>query len=612
MPGLSFICDLKSDLKEKESIILESLDSMIHFNQYKKKILLSEKSYFLGATTYDEYPITSFENDEYLIYLEGKLYGKDFSLTNMHLNRLAEHIFQSHIKSEEQIAEWLLTTDGDFIIFILNKKTKEIGIINDALGLLPLYYYKTEKKLLVSRELRFIRNLISSIKFDRMAIAQYLLFCHTLGKRTLLENVYRLEAGTLVKINFINFKIEICNVHRFNFEKKKYSERTIEENASGLVAKFNNACKNRANSFNGYENVLSLSGGLDSRAVGACLQKNNIRFCGATFLDFEKKSAIDAGIAEQLAKTFKIEWKLFKLAPPKGSDYLKLLRIKYGMNYLAMSYILPFFEKIKVAYGSRIIYYTGDLGLPTMRNNCPSKKLKNLDELVDYILHKNTSFALYDVANIVGLDKDEIIEELKELLLSYPENSLSQKHVHFKIFERAFNWGLEGVDRNRYYFWSATPLLSTQVFHYSMNCPDEQKAPHKIYKRFLLKLSPRAASITNADDNLPITSKRFLIKNFILSAYSNKFPLGFKKLVKKYLLKNVSSFENNSNFVNCLREQLSNCRTIPEYLSPLVIKKIIKDISKNQFEILFTITSSIEEIECNRSTIEKYKNDDFI
>ncbi len=56
-------------------MISKALDSMIHFEHYKKQILLSEKSYLLGYTAYDEYPITSIENNEFFICLEGKNYS---------------------------------------------------------------------------------------------------------------------------------------------------------------------------------------------------------------------------------------------------------------------------------------------------------------------------------------------------------------------------------------------------------------------------------------------------------------------------------------------------------------------------------------------------------
>ena len=143
MPGISFIYDLNGNLKQKESEILHSLKSMLHNERYKYKVLFHENSYFLGYTKYKEYPITSFENDEFYIYFEGQIYGKDHQTLNTELNDLAKNIFHNQDNGNEQVAEWLLNTDGDFIIFILHKYSHRISLINDAFGRLPLYYYNS-------------------------------------------------------------------------------------------------------------------------------------------------------------------------------------------------------------------------------------------------------------------------------------------------------------------------------------------------------------------------------------------------------------------------------------------------------------------------------------
>jgi asparagine synthase (glutamine-hydrolysing) len=154
---------------------LNSLKSTIHNEQYKQEILLYENSYILSCTKYEKYPVIFFENDEFCIYLEGKIYGKDYSDIIMELNNFTKYIFYNRNDLKENVAKWLLNTDGDFIIFILSKISNEIFIINDALGRLPLYYHNEDGELLVSRELKFITNLIDNKEFDRMSIAQYLL-----------------------------------------------------------------------------------------------------------------------------------------------------------------------------------------------------------------------------------------------------------------------------------------------------------------------------------------------------------------------------------------------------------------------------------------------------
>lgn len=610
MPGISLICDLKYGLNQKKPI-KSSLESLLHFDHYKYKHLLNNDFLFLGYTFYDGYPLSSFEDKKFVIYLEGYIYGKDYSVLKEELITLAKLIFlnpDAEDVKHGKIIKWLLDMAGEFVIFILHKTSNEVVIINDILGRLPVYYYTDNGKLIISRELRFIVNQINSKNFDRMAIAQYLLFGYPLGKKTIFENIYRLEPATIINVR--KQKISINNIYYFNFEEKKYNKNTIKENAGRLVDLFDEACKQINSSIENCKKILSLSGGLDSRSVGACLKRNNVQFYGASF-DLDKMKEADIKVAEQLANIFDIDWKVFQLTTPTGKALLKLLKIKTGLNYLGMSFILQFFDKIREAYSSNIVYFTGDGGDKVLAPLLPSKKLKNIEDLVDYIIMKNQIFSLDNVASLTQITKNKIIDELKNHVLFYPEKDWNQKYVHFLIYERGFKLNFEGEDRNRCYFWSIAPFYFTALFEYAMNCPDEQKSNYALYREFLLKLLPEASTIKNANWNLPITSKWLRIR-FLLSSMYQKLPRNFKENLKRHFLhRNLYLQKNNSNLINCLKEQIDNCEFINGYI-PSINKDNFVNYNKGQLENLFTITSCVEEIKCGQSTIGKYHDDSFI
>ena len=606
MPGLSFISDFKSDVTQNEFMVLKALDSMIHYDYYKRNIILKEKSYILGSNVYDEYPIASFENETFFICLEGRIYNVEDSLLGEELNNLSNLVFQPLDISKGKITDWLLNADGDFIIFVLNKKSNEIIIINDALGHLPLYYHNTNGKLLVSREIKFITCLTDEIKFDRMAIAQYLLFGFSLGKRTLLENVFRLEPSTLIKINLSSLRFEISNIHKFNFEIKKYSKRKSEDNVNELITIFDEACKNRSLLKGGYKNVLFLSGGLDSRTVGASLKKNNIPFCGVTYLKADQDPKIDAITAKQIANIFNIDWSLLKIKPPKGKDILKLLKIKNGLNPLSMSFILKFFDEIRKVFGHKFVSFMGHTGF-AIKGIKPLKKIKDLNALINHAIYDNGIFSLNEVTDLLKIRKGDIIDELKKHFVDYPENSLNQKYVHFLIYEYAINWENEGMDRDRFFFWVVTPLWSVKFVNYSMNCPDQQKENYKLYRQFLVKLSPQISAIEYSNYNAPITSKILKIKLFV----NSKLPIKIREVIKRITNKNSITYEDSSSIMNCFKEQIRNCKFIDKHLSHPEIASIIKKCSKRQLETLFTITSSIEKLEDSKSTLDRFLDEEF-
>ncbi len=604
MPGLSFIYDSEAGLEYKGRLIRCALDSLIHFSDYKRDVLLEDKFYFLGCTTYKEYPVATFENDEYLIYLEGKIYGLSIQNVEKELVELANIAMSTANQPKFFIAERLLNMDGDFIVFILDKKFHRIVVLNDALARLPLYICRSKGQLILSRELAFIQKVSDKTALDRIAIAQYLLFGYPLGKRTLMEDIHRVAPATLISIDARNSKIEIENIHRFNFEEKKYSFIKNEENARQLVDLFDQSSRQRTLQENGYRNILSLSGGRDSISVAAALKRGDIPFCAATFLTHGKNNINDVESASMIADRYNIQWKLFALAPPKGKDYLTLLRIKQGLNYLGMSFILSFFERIKDTYGTRLVYLTGDGGdklLPDLR---PSRKVKNTDALVKYIISANQVFPLSAVAQLTGATEADIVEELRNHILSYPEKDCVQKYVHFVICERGFKWLFEGEDRNRCYFWSASPFWSMPFLHYAMNCPDDQKKKYGLYNNFLNILISGQMNNDYRNLRIPVTTGKFIIKNvFVL------LPPGMKLAIKKYLLKNAHCYGNNSDIMNCFREQL---RTSPvsDYLKMDAAR--VSSYDKFQINNLFSITSLIAEIKGAQSALKTYCDCDFV
>jgi asparagine synthetase B (glutamine-hydrolysing) len=189
MPGISFIYDRKGRLRADHPEFACSKDPVFHDLQYRQRVLLQNDFHHLSCTAYPEYPVESIEDTDWTVHFEGRLYGED---PERKLRELAAYVLKDEPEPEEKIAEWLSSVDGNFVAFFLDKRTGQISILNDLFGRLPLYCCRTGQKFILSRDLRFIANLMDPIRFDRMALAQSLWIGYLLGKRTLLENVDRL------------------------------------------------------------------------------------------------------------------------------------------------------------------------------------------------------------------------------------------------------------------------------------------------------------------------------------------------------------------------------------------------------------------------------------
>ena len=601
MPGLSIVCDFEGRLRQKASWASTSLNSVMHYENYEKRILSDGDFCCLAWTGYKEYPLACIESEKYLIYLEGRIYGNDDDLIRREINRVAEWLSSPSPKMRN-IASWLLDTDGEFVLCILDKISQSVWFVNDALGRLPVYFTRADKRVIISREFRFIAQFNESVKFDSMGVAQYLLFGYPLGKRTLLDNVHRLPPASVTSIDIHHKRARIVPLHDFNFEVRQHPIRPIDENTAELVKLFSEACLNRSHGNNRI--LVGLSGGLDSRTVAVGLQNNDIPFSAITRLDSLGASSSDAAIAEELAKTLGIDWKLIRLEPTLGRDLLNILRMKNGLSYLGIASIMTFFEKIRQEYGAGVVYFTGDGGDKVLRDLRPCWKLKNMDGLVKFILSRNQQFSLPEVAAVTRIPAAEILEELKSLVASFPEGNWSQKYVHFLMAERGFKLLFEGEDKNRLLFWSVSPFYSIRFFKYAMECPDKQKEKFALHRNLLLALSPDAAAVTYANWGVPLSDKRYLVYLFMRSII-DRIPPRFKRSVKGFrsIMRGQAALDSHR---ACLRDELNTSLAHSKYLNAGLLGEMAQGCNKSKISILLTIASAIEQSECGQSTLSKY------
>jgi asparagine synthase (glutamine-hydrolysing) len=603
MPGISFLLNFREDLQEVHPTLLNSLDNLCRGKDYQRILFCREQFYTAASTHYERYPVWSFEREEFLIIIEGIIYNKQSDRVENEVFNLSRQLFNPGGAYRKSITRTLHSFDGDYIILIINRRTNDVAVLNDIFGRLPLYYHKNSDEIIISREIRFIKTLISDFSFDKMAIAQQLLFGYSVGSRTIFSEIYRLEPASVIRINFKERQVQKESFYVFNFDQT--NDNDINKNAGVLSDLFSESCRNRADLHG--QNIVSLSGGLDSRAVAAGLCKNNIPFIALTRQRWNRIEHRDAELAQQLAVALKINWRLVEVPPPNGGDFLKLLRLKNGLNYLGMAFILHFYDFAKETYGPQITFFTGDGGdklLPTLK---PAKKLKSVDDLVRHIVEENGIFRLQSVSALTGIMSRDIMDDLMKQVLSYPETDCDYKYIHFIFNGRTFNWLFEGEDRARCYFWNVAPFYSSDLFKYSMTCPWQQKTGYALYRQFLMNLSPEATRIDNESFNLPITSNLLPIKLFLRSIF-HKLPRPHRTKIKGILRGKSPSYSFNAEIVNCLLDQIESCESIGDYLSESSLRSAIRGCDKTQMEMLLTITSIIEDFDSDDSTLLKYSD----
>lgn len=513
------------DVSTPTAVGQSALDGVCFRDEYDSETLVADSRTFLGSSGYPEYPVRTVETSDALFLLEGRIYDVDDE--RRHLRTVGSSLLNERV---EDVAGWLRERDGDFLVLAYDRTTGTVSMVNDAFSRLPVYYATFGDGVVLSRELKFVRSLArhygDPLELDSLAVAQHLLFGYQLGDRTLFEGVSQVPPGSYVQIGD---GVDVQCLHRHDFERSAHANRSVEENAAALADRFEEACANR--DVEGLPNVLSLSGGLDSRAVGGGYSAAGRSFTAATFEQPDGQNEADVRFAERIANALGAEWECYR-AEETASHRAELLDMKQGMNFLGMSFILEFFEQLRDRHGP-MVYVTGDGGDKALPDLTPPRGFASRRDLAEYLVDAHSVFDPDEAAEVAGVEPEALVRSVEARLDSYPESSFDALYVHFLVRERGMNWLNHGEDRNRYYFWSVSPFYSLPFFRYAMNVPAGQKSRSKLYTAFLKELDPELCDIENANYGVSITSLRHTIKQFGVSL-AKRYP-GLKRTLVSLL-----------------------------------------------------------------------------
>lgn len=561
-----------------------SLDSLLHLSSYAQETVSADRERFLGYTHYPGYPVVTLETEEYVLYFEGYCYDDDD--VRERLRSLVPALFDP---TADDVARFVRGTDGEFLIVGIDRQSGRVAVVNDAFGRLPVYCDDHADGFVLSREPRFVIDNGASDEFDRMGLAQSLLFGYTLGDRTLWEGVERLAGGTHIVVDG-DGESERIRHYEFDFSEKRHADKSVAENARNLAELFADACDRRTRPEG--QTLLSLSGGLDSRAVVGGFRASDVSFAAATFMHDDGRTSDDVEIARQVADAAEFDWKIYTLEPFGEDEVNRLLQMKEGLNPVQMGFILRFFERLLEEHGHRITHVTGDGGDKALPDLTPSVNIGSPEELVSYVCSKNAVFEPATVEELTGVEERALREEIAAVISTYPESEWNDLYVHFLVAERGRNWLFEGEDRNRGYFWSTSPFYGLQFFEYAMNVPASQKSRYRLYQQFLDELWPAATGIEHADFGFALDSPMYYAVQRGLDLID-----GYPRLERiVHAIHDGGSSRPEDDLAGRLLSRRLSDRAVKRYLSPTAVEDVANDRAAYSSKQAFTLLTLASEV----------------
>ena len=175
------------------------------------------------------------EDKNLVIVFNGEIYNyKEIK------KELKNHTFKTNSDTETLIhgyEEWgkdiVNKLRGMFAFAIYDKNKKELFIARDHFGIKPLYYYKNDKCILFSSEIKaFLDHPEFKKELNEEMLGAYLTFSFIPGPKTLFKNVYKLEPGHYMTINTENNEYTINQFFDMKFSNTDKSFEEISEEIS--------------------------------------------------------------------------------------------------------------------------------------------------------------------------------------------------------------------------------------------------------------------------------------------------------------------------------------------------------------------------------------------
>ena len=382
----------------------------------------------------------------------------------------------SYIKSKHQFLEFINTINGCFTIII--RSNTSCFIACDTTRMFPVFYTYLKDELCISDDISFLKKEHHIQSFNPIAEAELKSALHTYGKKTLLQNVYQIQANeyliieeeTITKQDFF-----------FTYATSSTSNTNYNDLKKQTFTAFEAAFKRLILSLNNQTVALPLSGGFDSRLIAVMLKKYN--YTNVVCYTYGKKDSFEIENSRKTAKALGFAWYFIEYSEKLFGDFSQSTSFinyaHYAGKYSAMPnpqeyFAVQYLTDQKLIPNNTIFIpgYAGDLLGGSQYLKVIPKKLKK-EAIVDLITsQKLTSFKLKKVI------KKTLKQELQTLVDSniyankLPASIFEDIDIKEKIAKYIFN------SANFYTFFGYTyrfPFWDKELLSFFKNVPEEYK-----------------------------------------------------------------------------------------------------------------------------------------
>lgn len=531
MPGICAIINRSSGV-DQSSDLAGMLRCMRHRVDYQVEDYLDASvSIAMGCVTLDFIDSTSqsasHKDRSVVVIMHGELYSPNALRERL---KLTGADFRSHSQAEIVLHGYLQEgkaffrrLDGSFVAVIWDRRKRQLLVVKDHFGLLPLYYALLPDRFAVASEIKPLLHLSDlSRQQNKKGLAQFFSFGQLIGHETFYESVKYIPPGAWFEFNQATGRLTEDRYWTLNEICAKRSSYSEAKQLDLISDAFGEAVRRQT------ENTghlgLSLSGGLDARTILAVIDHDTTPI-KSVCLGVE--GSLDHRCATKLAGLTNRDHHPFILSDQVVADYnknlLETVRLTDG-HYLDQGIVLPTLEFYR-ELGVQVLLrgHAGELMHFDKAYNYSLDEaawaLKTSDQLEEWLLKHLSAYMLDQVSR--PLFADLSVEDTRELARDSLKACLKEADGIDPLIHQI--WYLFTTQRLREIGLSLSMIgsvVTTRVPYYDkqlvellMSAPAELKVGDKIHTHILRRYRPEFIKIVNANTGAPVGASR--IRNIV-------------------------------------------------------------------------------------------------
>jgi len=447
------------------------------------------------------------EDGNLCLVMEGEIFNVE-EIRDL-LARRGHRLGQAHATElilrlyEELGNDFVTPLNGSFVIAIWNARARQLVVVNDHLGLHPVYFTRTKNRFLFASG---VRSLLTDPDVDRtldpVAAAQMLTFEYPLGDRTLIRSVALLPPASILTLTADRMDIRSYWTLEFSDLSVVRSEESYLEELYHLLRQAVHRQKHPA------ESGILLSGGLDSRILLGLLTEDGPGALQS--FTFGITGCSDARMAGQLARVAGTPHHFHELKP----DYLLKVaefgvRVTDGFESVVHMHALANLDR-----QARIVpvLYKGYLGDALMGGHLWLGLWGGYSEEDQARLFFDRAAVLFKEAEHKDLFSERVYKEVNGAAFESFREALNESHAgmvanrfnHFDLRQRQRRFILNGLELVRSRVVVRAPFCDKDLVNFMLTVPLGLRLNRRLITEILIRRFPKLSKVPCTTTGFPL------------------------------------------------------------------------------------------------------------